>query len=60
MNMSGKKLHDIYNASNTSPEFLCMPSCLKLLLMVQDSFKKLQDNNELPYSIYVNDKKVCA
>lgn len=60
MNMSGKELHDVYNASNTSPEFLCMPSCLILLLMVQDSFKKLRDNNELAHSIYINDKKVCT
>lgn len=56
--MTGKELHNIYNISNMSPEFLCMPSCLTLLLMVQDSFKKLQNNNKLAYSVYINDKKV--
>ena len=58
MNMTGKELHDLYNTSNTSPEFLCMPSCLMLLLMVQDTFKKLQNKNELASSGYINDKKV--
>lgn len=56
--MTGKELHDLYNTSNVSPEFLCMPSCLTLLLKVQESFKKLQDNNKLAYSVYINDKKV--
>lgn len=59
MNMTGKKLSDLYNTSNISPEFLCMPSCLKLLLMVKDAFKKRQDNNKLASSVYINDKKVC-
>ena len=58
VNMTGRELSDLFNTSNTSPEFLCMPSCLTVLLMVRDNFMKLQDNNKFAFSVYINDRKV--
>lgn len=56
--MTGKKLDELYNNSNTSPEFCQMPSCLALLLSVKNTFDEIYSSKEFVSVADTNDRKV--